>query len=334
MRIAICFILSAVPIYMAWSQITGQDIKFFRIGTGASGTSFFPLGGIIALAISNPPGSRECTQNLACSVPGLIAVAQTSKGSISNIEGLTTKQFESGLSQSDIALWAFQGEKLFQDKGVISKLRAIASIFQETVHIFVRADSNISSIMQLKGKKISIGEQNSDSYLTSKLILEAYNLTEPLITLDYSNAKAGLDKLQSKEIDAIFILGGTPLPIVNDYVQASSLKLLSIDGEQAEKFRSQYPFFSIDIIPGGTYRGISNTVTLSIATLWLTSSDMPEDLVYQITKSLWYKITNKKIDENNPIGKKIKIETALVGIPVPLHPGAARFYTELQKLAK
>ena len=110
----------------AASASVAQDIKFFRIGTGGTAGTYYPIGGLIANAISNPPGSRECDKGGSCGVPGLVATAVASNGSVANINGIQSGQLESGFTQSDVAYWAYTGTGVYEGKPKVGDLRLIA----------------------------------------------------------------------------------------------------------------------------------------------------------------------------------------------------------------
>jgi TRAP transporter TAXI family solute receptor len=308
-----------------------EEIRYFRIGTGATGASYFTIGAVIANAISNPPGSRDCERGGSCGVPGLIAVAQTTEGSVANIQAIAAGTLESGLSQADIAYWAYTGERGFKESGANPDLRAIANLYQEGLHIIVRADSDIASVVDLKGKRVAIGEKGSGSLVTSRLVLDAYGLSEKKIKPEYLAISPAVDRLRDGQLDAIMIVGGSPLPAVVDLAELLPIRLLPIDGEPAQKLRESYPFLTVDVIPAGSYRGVPGVVTLGVGALWVVSADLDEELVYGITRALWHKSTRKLLDEGSPLGRKIRVETALNGVPIPLHPGAERFYGELNQ---
>ena len=157
-----------------------QDSTFFRIATGSSAGTYFPIGSIIAGAISSPPGSRACAQGGSCGVAGMIAVAQTTHGSVQNIELIAKRQVESGFSQADVAYWAFYGEAMFANKGRHPELRALANLYPELVHIVVRADSDINAIAGLAGRRISLGAEGSGTRMDASAILAAYGLDRQL----------------------------------------------------------------------------------------------------------------------------------------------------------
>ncbi len=313
------------------ATLVAQDVHFFRIATGSVGTTFFPLGGVIATAISNPAGARGCEQGGNCGVPGLVAVAQTTQGSVLNVVAVATQQFESGLSQADVALWAFRAEHIFKGKTPLENLRVIASLYQESLHVVVSADSPIRNIQQLIGKRISLGEKDSGTNATALAVLEAYGIDDKKANFSNDNLRSALEALRGGSLDAIFVVGSYPLPALVDYTQTASIRLLQIDGEGATVLRQKYPFLGIDVIPEGSYRDVNNAVTLGISTLWVTSAEVPDDLIYKITRALWNTTTKKLTDSNNPIVRRMRFETALSGIPIPIHPGAAKFYSELEK---
>jgi len=155
-----------------------QDVRYFRIGTGETGGSLFILGGVIAGVVSNPPGSRSCDDGGSCGVPGLIAVAQATAGSVENVGAIGSGQLDSGLSQADIAYWAFKGKSVFAEAGAIADLRAIANLYQESLHVIVRNDGKIKSMAELRGKRVGFGPKNAGNMLTAGLVLKAAGLTE------------------------------------------------------------------------------------------------------------------------------------------------------------
>ncbi|MCH7796179.1 MAG: hypothetical protein IH900_13720, partial [Proteobacteria bacterium] len=112
LAVLVCALALLVPLLSF-----AQEVRYFRIGTGSTAGTYFPIGGIIASAISKPPGSRDCAAGGSCGVPGLIAVAQSTEGSVANVMGIAGGTLESGLSQADISYWAYNGQGIFADRG-------------------------------------------------------------------------------------------------------------------------------------------------------------------------------------------------------------------------
>jgi uncharacterized protein len=323
-----CALAGVAPrVLAATNQVVADgEVHFFRIGTGPTSGNYFAIGGLIANAISNPPGSRPCDRGGSCGVPGLIAIAQTTQGSVQNIDQIASRTVESALCQSDIAFWAYSGTGMYKGKKPLDDLRAIANLFGESLHIVVRADSKIESITDLKGKRVSLGERGAGTRATAALLLDTFGLGTNKLVGQQMRLPAAIDNLRDGKIDALFAVGGAPMPTIADLADSTEIRLLPVDGARAEALRRDYPFLTIDIIPADAYRNVPATITVGIGTYWLVLADLDDALVYGVTKALWHKSTRKMLDEGSPIGRRIRIENALVGLPLPLHPAAARYY--------
>lgn len=329
-----------VAVAVGGGALVAQESKFFRIGTGPAGGTYFPIGGIIANAISNPPGSRPCDRGGSCGVPGLLAVAQSTQGSVANILAMENGTLESGLVQADVAFWAYNGDKNFHfaEKSTkkidnFHKLRAIASLYPETIHIVVRKGAKIDSVDDLKGKRVSLGEKESGTRVDAEIVLGAYGLSSKSVKAVYLNPGQAADMMHAGELDAFFFTAGYPAAAVADLAEAEDVVLLPIVGKQAEALRKRYPFFFQRSIPGNVYRGVDATPTLAVSAQWLVSADVDAELVYQITKALWHENTRRLLDQGHREARSIRLDTALDGIAIPLHPGAERFYREVGRIA-
>lgn len=309
-----------------------QDTRFFRIGTGSAAGTYFPIGSIIAGAISSPPGSRSCEEGGSCGVPGMIAVAQTTNGSVQNIQLIASKQAESGFSQADVAYWAFYGEGMFAKSGRHPELRAVANLYPELVHIVVRKYSGILGIADLAGRRVSLGAQGSGTRLDASAIMAAYGLKADDYEAVREQPGKSADLLREGEIDAFFVVGGMPFPAIEDLAQRSEVLLLPIDGEQASDLVANHPFFVQAKIPDGIYVHVPGVDTLSVGAQWLASAELDADLVYGITRALWHENTRRLLSGGSADGRRISMETALQGIAIPLHEGAARYYREIGML--
>ena len=305
-----------------------QSSSFFRIGTGTTSGNYFLIGGVIANAISNPPGSRPCDSGGSCGVPGLIAVAMTTQGSVENIDLLSSQALESALCQADVAYWAYSGSGMYDGEPPFEKLRAIANLYQESLQIVVRADSAIQSIADLGGKRLSLGERGAGTRATAALVLATYGISEKRVKIEQMPIAKAAERLADGTIDALFVVGEPPIPAIAALAMDTPIRMLPVDGDKAEKLRAGYPFLTVDFLPAGIYHDSQLVLTVGVGTYWLVTSDLEADLVYGITKALWHPSTRKLLDEGSPIGRNIRMVTALLGLPIPLHDGAAKFYSE------
>ena len=308
-----------------------QDVQYFRIGTGETGGSLFILGGVIAGVVSNPPGSRSCDDGGSCGVPGLIAVAQATAGSVENVGAIGSGQLDSGLSQADIAYWAFKGKSVFAEAGAITDLRAIANLYQESLHVIVRNDGRIKSMAELRGKRVGFGPKNAGNMLTAGLVLKAAGLNEKRLKPDFSDISMAISQFEANELDALMIVDAVPLPAIADLAKRQPIALLPVEGEKIADLRREYDFLSVDVIPANSYQGVATTTTLGLGVLWLVAASQEETLVYNLTKSLWNQGNRKLLDESGALGRQVKPGSALQAVPIPLHPGAQRYYSEMEQ---
>ena len=305
-----------------------QELTFFTIGTGGTSFTYYPVGGVIANAISKPPGSRECDAGGSCGVDGLIASAVSSRGSVDNVNAIISGLRDSGFAQSDVAYWAYTGTGTMEGSSPATDLRTIAALFEEHIHLVALSDSGINAVADLKGKRVSLDEPGSGTYVDANLILGAGGLSQDDITVEALKGSAAAEALRNGQIDAFFAVAGYPTGAVVELASAADIKIVPIDGAVAEALTSEYGFFAASEIPEGTYEGVAGAGTISVGAQWFTSATKDEELIYNITKALWNEQSRKLLDVGHAKGRTITPETALAGVGVPLHPGAERFYKE------
>lgn len=319
----------ATAALMATATLAGaQDMSFFRIGTGGTAGTYYPIGGLLANAISAPPGSRACEDGGACGVPGLIASALAANGSVANVNAIEGGTLESGFAQGDVATWAQTGTGIWEGKPPAEKLRAIANLYPESIHLIASEGSGIKSVADLKGKRVSLDEPGSGTLVDAQIILGAAGLTEKDITPEYLKPDQAADRMKDGAMDAFFFVGGYPAGAIAELASQHKVVVVPIDGDVAAKVLEN-KFFATDTVPAGTYEGNdADVTTIAVGAQWVTSADQPEELIYGITKALWNDNTRKQLDAGHAKGKQITKEHALDGIGIPLHPGAERFYKE------
>ena len=328
-RLGRAAVAAAVAGVLASGPGLTQDLRFFRIGTGATNGTYFSIGGLIANAISNPPGSRACGKGGSCGVPGLIAVAQSTQGSVENVRAIAAGQLDSALVQADVVYWAYHGTGLFRDRGPSPGLRAIANLFPATVHIVVRADSGIYDIAGLAGRRVSLGERGSGTLIIARTILAAHGISEDDLEPAYLKPGPASTQLRERALDAVFVVGGVPVSAILDLAGQAPIRLLPITGTTAEELKTFYPFFTEAVIEAGRYPNAGFTTSLGISTQLIVSAGAEDDFVHTLTGALWHERSRALFDNGHPEGRNIVLERALRHIAIPLHPGAARYYEEI-----
>ncbi|MDO5706740.1 MAG: TAXI family TRAP transporter solute-binding subunit [Paracoccus sp. (in: a-proteobacteria)] len=321
---------AAAVLTMGLAGVAGaQEMNFFRIATGGTAGTYYPIGGLLANAISNPPGSRPCDEGGSCGVPGLVASAVASNGSVANVNAIQGGTMESGFVQGDVATWAHDGTGIWDGQPAADKLRVIANLYPESIHLIASAGSGITSVADLKGKRVSLDEPGSGTLVDAQIILAAAGLSEADITPEYLKPDQSADRMRDGAMDAFFFVGGYPAGAIAELASQHDVVVVPIDGELRDKILADSGFFAADTVPAGTYDGQDGDVgTIAVGAQWVTSADQSEDLVYGITAALWNDNTRKLLDAGHAKGKLITSDHALDGVGIPLHPGAERFYRE------
>jgi TRAP transporter TAXI family solute receptor len=322
-------LLTLIAALVLSASVLAQAPSFFRIVSGSAGGNYFPMAGVLANAISNPPGSRACDKGGPCGVPGLIAIAQSANGSVANVNAIQSGTSESGLAQSDVAYWGYNGTGVFEGKPKLDKLRFLASLYPEHIHVVLPKNSTVQRLEDLKGKKIGVGLPASGAQVGALLILNAVGLEKNKnFQAEELNTSQSAERIQDGQLDAFLTVTGAPSAGIAQLASIAGMRLLSIPKAVQDKVIEQAPFYFSSPIPANAYEGQTEAVsTLAVGAQWLVSADQSEELVYGITKALWSKPTQKLL-RHHAKGKDVTAETALGGRGIPLHPGAERFYKE------
>jgi TRAP transporter TAXI family solute receptor len=301
---------------LALAGTAAQAQQFFRIGTGGTAGTYYPVGGMVANVISQPGR--------------IAATAQASAGSVANVNAIASGAAESGFSQADVATWAYTATGVWQGRPAVSGLRLIANLYPESVHIVARKGSGIRSVADLKGKRVALDEPGSGTLINARSILAAYGLKDSDLRAEYIKPNQAGDKLKDGALDAFFFTGGAPAGAIAELASGGAgIELVPIDGPQADAIRRASGFFAPDVIPADTYKGLPAVRTLSVGAQWVTSDKADANLVYEIVKRLYSADGQKAMGAGHAKGKFITKENAVEGAGIPFHPGAERFYREV-----
>ena len=285
---------------------------------------------MIANAISNPPGSRDCDRGGNCGVPGLIAVAQTTTDAVANLQAVARGDLEMGLSQADVATWAYSASGAFAGKEPLAHLRLIARLYPANIHLrdLRGRDQPSPAWLILKGKKR--GHRRPGVHATAataKQVLSAYGVHWDTLRLRYLSFTAFADELATGKIDAMFVIGGAPVLALEDLARRTAIRVVPISGPVAAKLADVLPFYSLGVVPAGTYGATADVPTLDVGSVLVARDTMDDDLAYGIARAIWHERNMALFQNGHPSGKLMERTQANTGVGVPLHPGAARFYT-------
>lgn len=316
----------AVPLF-AQTPPESQRISF-QIATGPVSGSYLRVGEAVARIISNPPGLARCDEDGVCGPAGLIATSRSSSGSIANAIAVNSGRIKSAIVQGDIALAAFEGKGPFKSSGALKNLRAIARLHDETLHLVVASRSGIRRLGDLKGKRVAIDGPATATNFTARMLLGLAKIAPNRLRLSYQSADQSANDMRDGKLDAYFTIGATPIHSVDWLVRRGQARVIGIDGNVIAAAVKTYPMLAKSEMPSDTYRSSKAITTLGVGSVWVVRKDLPNDVAYGISRSLWNPANREELRILGTIAFSMKVERAAENLPVPLHPGAQRFYAE------
>lgn len=309
---------TAVGFGAASASVSAAEQQFVTIGTGGVTGVYYPAGGAICRLVNKDRKEH----GIRCSV-------ESTGGSIYNLNAIRQGELDLAVAQSDWQYHAYNGSSEFEDDGPNKKLRAVFSLHPEPFTVVARKDSNIKNFEDLKGKRVSVGNPGSGQRATAEVLMEemdwdmsAYSLAAELKAAEQSQA------LCDNKIDAFFYTVGHPSGAIKEATTSCDSVLVNVDNDATAKLVEENPYYRVATIPGGMYRGNpEDTTTFGVAATFVTSADVPEDVVYEVVKAVFENFDSFK--RLHPAFETLKKEEMVSdALSAPLHPGAVKYYKE------
>lgn len=299
----------------------------FQISTGSTTGTYFPVGNLLAMVLSHPPGVGRCEAANACGPSGLIVSTRASQGSVANVLAVNSGTVSSGLAQTDVIALAVAGQGPFRKTGPAKQLRVIANLYGEDLHLIAAKSAKIKSVADLRGKRVSLSTDGSGTNVTARAVLTAYRL-DGAVKANYDSAEKAVDLLQAGKLDALFFVGGTPVNLLQQLLDEDVAVLVPINGDGLKRLIARQPYLTVHTIPKGAYTNTPDIETVSVDALWVTDASQPDALVYGMLKAL-YNPANRSAIQTERLGAHfMELTSAAKDGKAPLHPGAVRFFTE------
>lgn len=288
------------------------DDIFIVIAAGSPGGVYFPLGAGLAYVFERR-------------IPGATAMSETTGASVENCRLVARGESEMGMAMANVAWDAYVGEGPFEDDGALP-VKTLFSMYPAQQHLLTLEGSGINSVADLVGKTVSVDAPGSGAEVTSEIILRIAGILDDVNTVNYSQPEAA-EALIDGMVDAVFYNFASPAAVV-DQIQASrNVKFIPIEADLLDAIIAEYPYFSPGAIPAGHYGLEEDVSALTVGNLMLVHEDMDEDLVYELTKAVFHEDSIAELIGIHPIAANFQVGLASEA-PVPLHPGAARFFEE------
>ena len=294
-----------------------QGQQFISIGTGGVTGVYYPTGGAICRLVNK----NRKEHGIRCS-------AESTGGSIYNINTIKAGELEFGVAQSDWQYHAYNGTSKFADAGKFDKLRAVFSVHPEPVTVIARDGSGIKQLTDAKGKRLNIGNPGSGTRGTWEVIEEAlgWSRSDLKLAAEMKSAETGQAVCDGK-IDAYFWLVGHPSALTQESLATCDAHLVHVKGSAIEKLVADRPYYRKATIPAGMYGDNPDIETFGVGATFVSSTDVSDEVVYTVVKAVFDNIEDFK--KLHPAFANLK-ESEMIkdGLSAPLHPGAVKYYKE------
>ncbi len=289
--------------------------RFLSIASGWVTGAYYPFAGAV---------SRVAWKHLR--EKNIKITAESSGASVANSKLIGKGDTDFALLQNDIAYYAHYGKMMFD--APIKELLGLMTLYPETIQIVARKDSNIKSVADLKGKRVSIGPLGSGTTENAKQILKAWGLGDGDLKAQQLKASQAADYMKDGRLDAYFNTTAVGAAhIIDTFVLVPSV-IVPVSGPNAEKLLKDYAFYATDTIPVGAYKGFDAPVkTIAVMAMLAASSDLETEIVYLIVKAIYEDLD--QIKKAHAKFKGIDVKKALMGMSIPLHPGAEKYFKEV-----
>jgi TRAP transporter TAXI family solute receptor len=296
----------------AWPALAAE--QFINVLTGSTSGVYYPLG--VALA-----------NNIGKAMPGVKTSVQATKASVENLNLLQAGRGEIAFTLGDSLSDAWKGSEDAGFKTPLKKLRAIAAIYLNYIQIVARADSGIKTLADLKGKAVSVGVPKSGTELNARAIFAAAGLSyKDFSKVEYLPFGESIELMKNRQIDVTLQSAGLGVSALRDLAALVDIVVVPIPADVVKKTRD--PTYLPATIPANTYRGQSADVpAAAVHNFLVTHEGVSSDTVYAMTKALWSGLD--QLVAAHSAAKAIDPKRALDGIPIPLHPGAEKYYKEV-----
>lgn len=284
------------------------------IATGGTGGVYYPMGGGLAEIINNH-------------VDGYAATAEVTGASVENMGLVATGDADMALALADTVQQAYTGTGRFEGQQ-LPMLRAMGVAYANMVQIVTLEGSGITSLQDMVGMRVSVGAPGSGTEVNAEQILSANGISYDDIEEQRLNFNETADALANGDIDAGFWSVGAPTSSILNLATTNSIVMIELSEEELAAADASNPVFAITSLAGGTYEGVPNDVAvIGVPNVLVVSSEMSDDLVYAITSAMFENIA--ELQAVHPAALQTTVDLALAASPIPLHPGAIRYFEEI-----
>ena len=255
---------------------------------------------------------------------------QSTGASKANIQLVADGDVDMAIVQNDVMDYAFNGTNTFAAEGAITGFSAVATLYAEVVQIV--AKPGITSVADLKGKTVSVGDAGSGTEFNAAQIFEAYGMTFDDINKQSLGFTDSADKFKDGQLDAFFVTAGAPTTCITDLATSNDFVILSIGETEMQYLKDNYGYYTEYTLAAGTYgeKQTADATTVAVKATLIAADDLSEDVVYKVTKGIFENIDAVKATHAK--GAELSADTGVQGVSIPFHAGAQKYFKEIGKL--
>lgn len=311
--------LSIASVLLLCLCLPGQGIaakkEFISLGTGGTGGVYYPLGAGMAKIIADKIPNVQCT-------------AEATGASVENLKLLAQDNIQMAMVFANVAYDAVKGQGSFKKPLAI---KALFNMYPTPLQLVTEADSGIKSVADFKGKRIGVGSPGSGNEVIARVVLQAYGLTYKDIKPEYLSIGEMMNGIKDGTVDAGLSCTAVPTSSIMDLAYSAKITLIPIPKDKVEEIYKLSPFFTVTTIPTGAYSNVDTpTETASYGNYIMVRDDMSDDLAYTITKAIYENLN--VLESAHVIGKQMTLEEAVKCPGVDMHPGALRYWKEIDAI--
>lgn len=302
----------------ATSPSAAANQQVISIGTGGVTGVYYPTGGAICRLVNQDRKDH----GIRCSV-------ESTAGSVFNINAIRERELEFGVVQSDAQFYAYTGTSEFAQQPPFDKLRSVFSLYPEPFTVVARTNSGIESFTDLAGKRVNIGNPGSGQRGTMEVVMGALGWDKSIFALASELKSAEQSRALCKnKFDALIFSVGHPNGSIKEATTSCDCVLVPVTGDEIDSLVKDKIYYQYVTIPGGMYRGTDEDVeTFGVGATFVTSADVPEEIVYVVVKALFENFVEFK--SLHPAFQNLQPEDMVRGwLSAPLHDGAVKYYKE------
>ena len=309
-----CALVVASSAAFITSTAVAQQQQFINVLTGGQSGVYYPMG--VALS-----------QIFAKDIPNVRSTAQVTRASAENLNLLQAGRGELALTLADALSDAWKGNAEAGFNAKLDKLRGLSATYNNYIQIVASEDSGIKTLADLKGKRVSVGAAKSGTELNARAIFKAAGMSyADLAKVEYLPFGESVELMKNRQLDATLQSAGLGVASIRDLSTAVKIVVVPVPADVVAKIGD--PAYQVSVIPANTYGGQTVDIpTAAIPNFLVTHSGVSDDVAYGMAKAMYDNIDTLYAAHN--AAKSIKRDSAIKGMPVPLHPGAERYYKEV-----